>query len=142
MRAASASSAPLPKVMVPRQISETFRPLRPRRRYSTLVLRNAKGRLEAQHRLGPEVALPLGRAAIDRGLAVVEVARRHVVDVVTADRHDVAVIVAEPGERPPRPAAPLNGELGHLLADLGAAHLDHRGHVARSIAGLEAGIEH
>ena len=29
---ASAWSAPLPKVMVPRQISETFRPLRPRRR--------------------------------------------------------------------------------------------------------------
>jgi len=27
-------SAPLPKVMVPRQISETFRPARPRLRYS------------------------------------------------------------------------------------------------------------
>src|SRR5712664_4902700 len=38
MRAASASSAPLPKVMVPRQISETFSPLLPSRRYSMPAL--------------------------------------------------------------------------------------------------------
>src|SRR5258708_16975681 len=43
-------------------------------------------------------SLHFGRSAVDRRLAVVEIARRDVVDIFSADRHDVAVVVAQLGE--------------------------------------------
>src|SRR5436190_6616148 len=104
--------------------------------------RDSGRQLKTQHRFREHVPLHLRRAAVDRRLALIEVARRHVVDVRAADRHDVAVDVAQLGEGRAVPADRLDRELGDLLTDLGAPHLDDRGHAAWSVAGLEVRVEY
>src|SRR3954466_9318048 len=81
-------------------------------------------RSQPQHRLGDDVALDLVGAAVDRDLAVVEVARRDLGGPVHGFvRAVVAVHVVGRGER----ADHFHQQLGGGLLYLGALDLQHRG---------------
>src|SRR5262249_26122597 len=100
-------------------------------RSSTLPLREG-WKSQPQNRLGDDVALDLVRAAVDRGLAHVEIAPRDAPGVVGTGRVFVAAHAALVGERVV--AHRFLGQLGDALLDLGAADLQDRafgaGHVA------------
>src|SRR6266700_3767021 len=90
----------------------------------TTVVAAASARLKPQHRLGDDVALDLVGAAVDRDLAVVEIARRDLRGPVHGlVRAVVAMHVVGCGERPDH----LHQKFGRGLLDLRALDLQDRG---------------
>src|SRR6185312_1765463 len=82
---------------------------------------------QPQHHLRDDALLDLVAAAVDRGLAIVEVARRSEVRVLRPDRLLVAALPQEAGQVRRRIFADrFHGELGDALLYLRAADLEAR----------------
>src|SRR6516162_3577819 len=87
-------------------------------------------KLKSQNGLRHDAALHFRRAAIDRHLAAVEVARRQHVGALRPDRLDICVPGTLLGERLAVVAGGLDRVFLDLLHHLGTAQLDHRRHGA------------